>query len=42
MSEVTISVDRYNELLECEDFLNKLIEAGVDSWEGYDYACSQE
>lgn len=38
MSEVTISKERYDELLEAEEFLNCLEVAGVDNWEGYEYA----
>ena len=35
---VTISFERYWELLEAENFLSALQGAGVDNWEGYDYA----
>lgn len=38
MTEVTISKERYDELLDAEEFLNCLEAAGVDNWEGYDYA----
>jgi hypothetical protein len=37
-SEVGLSEDRYNELLEAESKLDCLIGAGVDSWEGWDAA----
>jgi hypothetical protein len=37
---VTISRERYNELLRLEEVLNALESAGVDNWEGYDYAIS--
>lgn len=33
---VTISQERYNELLKSEDILQKLKDAGVDNWDGYD------
>ncbi len=40
MSEetVTISKKEYEELLEDQKFLDALKGAGVDNWEGYDYA----
>lgn len=37
-SEVGLSEDRYNELLEAESKLGCLVAAGVDSWEGWDEA----
>lgn len=35
---VILDRPRYEELLEREAFLNALKAAGVDNWEGYDYA----
>jgi len=35
---VTISKKEYEELLEDQKMLNALQDAGVDNWEGYDYA----
>lgn len=35
---VEISEERYNALLESEAMLDALIGAGVDNWDGYDYA----
>ncbi|NIJ81170.1 RecBCD nuclease inhibitor [Xanthomonas cannabis] len=35
---VTIPRARYVELLEDEEFLSALRAAGVDNWDGYDYA----
>ena len=35
---ITISVKEYNQLLEASNFLNCLIDAGVDNWPGYDEA----
>ncbi|CAD2254848.1 hypothetical protein QSH46_021785 [Xanthomonas arboricola pv. juglandis] len=35
---VTITRARYVELLEDEEFLSALRAAGVDNWDGYDYA----
>ena len=35
---VTISVKEYEQLKEDSKFLNCLISAGVDSWDGYSYA----
>ena len=35
---VTITDARYQELLEAEDFLARLEAAGVDNWDGYEYA----
>lgn len=35
---VTISKEEYDELISDRIFLQCLIESGVDSWEGYDYA----
>lgn len=39
MSEtIVIEESRYNELLEIERFMRALEAAGVDNWEGYDFA----
>jgi hypothetical protein len=38
MSEVTIPEKEYNDLIEDQKFLNALRAAGVDNWDGYDYA----
>lgn len=40
MSEdtITISKEEYNELIDDQNLLNALRSAGVDNWEGYDYA----
>ncbi len=35
---VTITKDEYNKLKKDSDFLGCLVAAGVDNWEGYDYA----
>lgn len=35
---VTVSAERYAELIEAEAFLDALEAAGVDNWEGYDFA----
>lgn len=35
---VTIPRSRYDELVEAEEKLDALRAAGVDNWEGYDYA----
>lgn len=35
---VTISQKAYKELIDDQDFLQCLIDAGVDNWEGYDEA----
>jgi len=35
---VTISKDEYNELIEAEKFLDALLNAGVDNWDGYGIA----
>jgi hypothetical protein len=37
-SSVTISLERFNSLLEAEAKLEALEAAGVDNWDGYDYA----
>jgi hypothetical protein len=36
---VTISAEEYNNLLVRAEWLEYLEEAGVDNWDGYDYAC---
>lgn len=35
---IYISKERYEELLDAENLLDALQCAGVDNWEGYDYA----
>ncbi len=35
---VVLSQERYDELVEAEEFLQKLASAGVDNWEGYEQA----
>lgn len=35
---VSMSKERYKELLDAEEFLEALRLAGVDNWDGYDYA----
>jgi len=35
---VTISCEEYEELLETQRFMGCLEGAGVDNWDGYDYA----
>lgn len=35
---VTITMSEYEELLEDSRFLSALEAAGIDNWEGYDYA----
>lgn len=35
---MSITIKRYEELREAEEFLNALLGAGVDNWEGYDAA----
>jgi hypothetical protein len=36
---ITISLERYNELLDHEAWVSALEAAGVDNWTGYDEAC---
>lgn len=36
--KIVISFDQYSKLIEAESILNALYGAGVDNWEGYDYA----
>jgi hypothetical protein len=38
MSEVTISKDEYDRLLDADQLLDALYAAGVDNWDGWDYA----
>ena len=38
METVTISKKEYDELVEDQKMLRALEGAGVDNWEGYDYA----
>lgn len=38
---VTISKEKYDELLDDSFFLECLEGAGVDNWEGYDYALEE-
>ncbi len=35
---VTISKEEYDDLLDSQRFLNCLENAGVDNWEGYEFA----
>lgn len=35
---ITISTDEYEQLIEDSRFLEALRAAGVDNWEGYDFA----
>ena len=37
---ITISMEEYERLVDAESTLEALICAGVDNWEGYDYAMS--
>ena len=39
---VTITRNEYEELLDYEEYLECLEAAGVDNWEGYDYAMGNE
>lgn len=41
MKTVTISEEEYKELLDNQRFLLALQNAGVDNWEGYDYALDE-
>lgn len=36
---VTITREEYEQLLEDQRFLDALRGAGVDNWDGYDFAC---
>lgn len=38
MADVTISEERYAELMEAELWVSCLENAGVDNWDGYDFA----
>jgi hypothetical protein len=42
MNEITITQERYQELLDAENFLDRLHAAGVDNWEGYELAQEDE
>ena len=37
--KITISKEEYERLVEDSEFLHKLLNAGVDNWEGYSIAC---
>ena len=37
---ITISMEEYERLVDAESTLEALICAGVDNWEGYEYATS--
>ena len=37
---ITISMEEYERLVDAESTLEALICAGVDNWEGYEYAMS--
>lgn len=39
MQTVTITQEEHETLMEDREFLRALKAAGVDNWEGYDYAC---
>ena len=39
METVTIPKAEYDKLLKDQEWLGFLEAAGVDNWEGYDYAC---
>lgn len=41
LDDVTISKARYEELLDIEERLNALENAGVDSWDGFDDAMAE-
>lgn len=38
MTAITISKERYEQLVEAEEWAVALEQAGVDNWEGYDLA----
>lgn len=38
MNDVTITLEEYRTLLRDSEILQALINAGVDNWEGYDFA----
>lgn len=40
--KITITQQEYNELKMAKEKLTKLEGAGVDNWEGYDYAMSAD
>ena len=35
---ITVDIDTWNEMFDEINFLNALRAAGVDNWDGYDYA----
>lgn len=37
--KVTIPREEYEELVAAREMLDALCAAGVDNWDGYDYAC---
>lgn len=39
MEKKSISKEEYDRLVESEKLLNALHAAGVDNWEGYEFAC---
>jgi len=39
---VTISQEEYDRLVEASNILEKLAAAGVDNWEGFEQAMSQQ
>lgn len=39
---ITISLERYTELMSSERFLGKLMAAGVDNWDGYEDCLDEE
>ncbi len=39
MEMVSVPKERYDRLIEQEKLLQALQDAGVDNWEGYDFAC---
>ncbi len=38
---VTVTREYYDDLVDDSMFLNCLRNAGVDNWEGYEYACEE-
>lgn len=36
--KIILTVDAYNDLVEDQQFLRALERAGVDNWDGYDFA----
>jgi len=39
---ITITKKQYDQLIEDQQFLQALEGAGVDNWEGYEFACQFE